>query len=99
MALHKMPLYAWYILVMALMIVFGFPPLILGSILLELERAAGLNAEDTALIVTSNGIARFLPDVVDVQPDDLDRKLKTGAWGVVEIDGATSCITSWNLRP
>jgi cytochrome c oxidase subunit I+III len=42
MALHKMPIFAWYILVMALMIVVGFPPLILGSILLELERAAGL---------------------------------------------------------
>ncbi len=42
MALYQMPLYCWYILVMALMIVFGFPPLILGSILLELERAAGL---------------------------------------------------------
>src|SRR5690554_3396070 len=42
MALHKMPLFAWYILAMALMIVVGFPPLILGSILLELERAAGL---------------------------------------------------------
>ncbi|HLT03671.1 MAG TPA: cytochrome c oxidase subunit I [Pseudomonas sp.] len=42
MALHQMPIYAWYILVMAGMIVVGFPPLILGSILLELERAAGL---------------------------------------------------------
>lgn len=42
MALNKMPIYAWYILVMAMMIVVGFPPLILGSILLELERAAGL---------------------------------------------------------
>ncbi|ANQ84945.1 quinol oxidase subunit I [Azoarcus olearius] len=42
MSLEKMPLYAWYILVMALMIVVGFPPLILGSILLELERAAGM---------------------------------------------------------
>lgn len=41
MALNQMPLYCWYVLVMALMIVFGFPPLILGSILLELERAAG----------------------------------------------------------
>ncbi|GGI90241.1 cytochrome c oxidase subunit I [Legionella impletisoli] len=39
MALHQMPLYCWYVLAMALMIVFGFPPLILGSILLELERA------------------------------------------------------------
>lgn len=42
MALHKMPLFAWYILAMALMIVVGFPPLILGSVLLELERAVGM---------------------------------------------------------
>ncbi|MFC3609644.1 cytochrome c oxidase subunit I [Stutzerimonas tarimensis] len=49
MALDKMPLYAWYILVMAMMIVVGFPPLILGSILLELERAAGMPFFDTAL--------------------------------------------------
>src|SRR5690606_14298097 len=42
MSLQKMPLFAWYILAMALMIVFGFPPLILASIMLELERAAGL---------------------------------------------------------
>ncbi|MDX5375956.1 MAG: cytochrome c oxidase subunit I [Halomonas sp.] len=48
MALHKMPLFAWYILAMALMIVVGFPPLILGSILLELERAAGMPFFDMA---------------------------------------------------
>ncbi|MBR2514959.1 MAG: cytochrome c oxidase subunit I [Halomonas sp.] len=42
MALHKMPLFAWYILAMALMIVVGFPPLILASVLLELERAVGM---------------------------------------------------------
>lgn len=42
MALQHMPLYCWFVLVMSLMIVFGFPPLILGSILLELERAAGM---------------------------------------------------------
>ncbi len=42
MSLRHMPLFCWYILAMALMIVFGFPPLILASILLELERAAGL---------------------------------------------------------
>ena len=42
MTLQTMPLFAWYILAMSLMIVFGFPPLILASILLELERAAGL---------------------------------------------------------
>ena len=48
MALHKMPLFAWYILAMALMIVVGFPPLILGSILLELERAVGMPFFDIA---------------------------------------------------
>lgn len=48
MALLHMPLFCWYILTMALMIVFGFPPLILGSILLELERAAGLPFFDVA---------------------------------------------------
>jgi cytochrome c oxidase subunit I+III len=48
MALLHMPLFCWYILVMSLMIVFGFPPLILGSILLELERAAGMPFFDVA---------------------------------------------------
>ncbi|HLV77363.1 MAG TPA: cytochrome c oxidase subunit I [Marinobacter sp.] len=42
MSLNRMPLFCWYILAMALMIIFGFPPLILGSIMLELERAAGM---------------------------------------------------------
>ncbi|MDO9465879.1 MAG: cytochrome c oxidase subunit I [Thiobacillus sp.] len=48
MSLDRMPLFAWYILGMSLMIVVGFPPLILGSILLELERAAGLPFFDVA---------------------------------------------------
>jgi cytochrome c oxidase subunit I+III len=42
MSLDRMPLFAWYMLVTALMMVFGFPPLILGSILLEFERAFDL---------------------------------------------------------
>ena len=41
MSLARMPIYAWYALVTSLMILTGFPPLILGSILLELERAFG----------------------------------------------------------
>ncbi|SCZ60333.1 cytochrome c oxidase subunit I [Thiohalomonas denitrificans] len=41
MSMGRMPLFAWYILVVAFMILFGFPPLILGSILLELERNFG----------------------------------------------------------
>jgi cytochrome c oxidase subunit I+III len=39
MGIHLMPLYAWYILVVAAMVLFAFPPLIAGSLLFELERA------------------------------------------------------------
>ena len=44
-----MPIFAWYALVTALMILMGFPPLILGSILLELERAFGFPFFESAL--------------------------------------------------
>lgn len=39
MSLARMPLFAWYMLATSGMILIGFPPLILGSILFELERA------------------------------------------------------------
>jgi cytochrome c oxidase subunit I+III len=42
MTLDRMPILAWYLLVTAFMMLVGFPPLILGSILLELERAFDL---------------------------------------------------------
>jgi cytochrome c oxidase subunit I+III len=42
MSIERMPIMAWYLLVTAFMMLFGFPPLILGSILLELERAFDL---------------------------------------------------------
>jgi Heme/copper-type cytochrome/quinol oxidases, subunit 1 len=38
MRLNLMPLYAWYILVVAVMILFAFPPLIAGDLLFEMER-------------------------------------------------------------
>ncbi len=41
MRLNLIPLYAWYVLVAGVMVVFAFPPLIAGSLLLELERAFG----------------------------------------------------------
>src|SRR5687768_2405863 len=41
MRLNLIPLYAWYVLVAGVMVVFAFPPLIAGTILLELERAFG----------------------------------------------------------
>ena len=39
MTLSKMPVYAWAMLVVAVMIVFAFPAIIAGTALLELERA------------------------------------------------------------
>ena len=39
MTLGRMPVFAWAMLVFALMIVFAFPAVILGTLLLELERA------------------------------------------------------------
>ena len=41
MTLTRMPLYAWAMLVTAFMILFAFTPLIVGSLLLELDRGFG----------------------------------------------------------
>jgi len=39
MRINLIPLYGWYVLVAAVMVLFAFPPLIVGSLMLELERA------------------------------------------------------------
>ncbi|MBV0911188.1 cytochrome c oxidase subunit I [Anianabacter salinae] len=49
MSLTKMPIFGWYMLVTAFMIAVGFPPLIVGSILLEVERLLGLPFFDPAM--------------------------------------------------
>jgi cytochrome c oxidase subunit I+III len=41
MTLSRMPVYAWAMLVVGFMIVFGFPPVIAATMLMELERAFG----------------------------------------------------------
>jgi cytochrome c oxidase subunit I+III len=41
MRINLIPLYSWYILVVGGMILFAFPPLIAGDVLLEIERALG----------------------------------------------------------
>ena len=64
-----------------------------------LARVASLPETANALVVTSNGIARFLPDVVDKVPGEIDRKLKTGAWGELLVTGSGSELLSWNQRP
>ena len=64
-----------------------------------LDEIAALPAGAHVLVVTSNGTARFLPDVVSDAPAGLDRKLKTGAWGELDVDARGARITGWNLRP
>ncbi len=41
MSLGRMPIFAWAMLVVGGMVIFAFPPVILGTLLLELERAFG----------------------------------------------------------
>ncbi|MBA2320389.1 MAG: cbb3-type cytochrome c oxidase subunit I, partial [Deltaproteobacteria bacterium] len=48
MRIHLVPLYAWYILVVAVMVLFAFPPLVAGTMLLELERAFDMPFFDPA---------------------------------------------------
>lgn len=66
---------------------------------LLLVKVSRLEDTDNVLVVTSNGIARFLPDIVDSKPGDIDRKLKTGAWAEISVAETGSRIDAWNLRP
>jgi probable phosphoglycerate mutase len=66
---------------------------------LLLKEIAALPASANVLIVTSNGTARFLPDVVDTAPAGLDRKLRTGAWGEINVRRDAAVIAAWNRRP
>ncbi len=52
------------------------------------------------LVVTSNGIARFVLDAVtrmDAPPASI--KLKTGAYGLIRARGDEVELVSWNVRP
>lgn len=54
-------------------------------------------ASKTELIVTSNGVARFVLDVA--QHQGVERKLKTGAYGILDGSGENWHVTAWNIRP
>ena len=60
--------------------------------------AAHANLSEDTLLVTSNGTARFLFDVTD-QTGAFERKLKTGAYGVIDYLNGYPVITAWNIRP
>ena len=50
------------------------------------------------LVVTSNGVARFLLDVVD-GGISAPRKLRTGSYGIVELRATGPALTGWDIRP
>lgn len=50
------------------------------------------------LVVTSNGIARFALDAVDEIATDAPRKLRTAAYGIIEIEQGYSKVTAWDIR-
>jgi probable phosphoglycerate mutase len=64
-----------------------------------LREAARLPVGAAVLVVTSNGTARFLPDVLETGAEGLDRKMKTGAWSEVDALPAGARLISWNQRP
>src|SRR5690606_14454159 len=43
MTINRVPIFAWALMVTAWMIIFAFTPLVVGSTLLELDRAIGTN--------------------------------------------------------
>lgn len=66
------------------------------------EVLASEGADGPALVVTSNGIARFalLAAASRTGTAGVDLKLKTGAYGIAEVSpGAPARITAWNERP
>lgn len=56
------------------------------------------DAPDT-LLVTSNGVARFVLQAITPRPDITDIKLKTGAFGLLEKSKDGTVIKRWNQRP
>lgn len=50
------------------------------------------------LVVTSNGVARFVLDVIGMS-DDAPKKLRTGAYGIIELRPKGPVLLSWDVRP
>jgi len=50
------------------------------------------------LVVTSNGVARFLLDVVECDRS-VPLKLRTGSYGIIELKATGPSLMEWNIRP
>lgn len=61
--------------------------------------SAARSAPSPALIVTSNGVARFLFKALDLATVGHDIKLKTGAFGHLRFEDNEWKLEQWNVRP
>lgn len=59
---------------------------------------ASCDSQSNTLVVTSNGVARFLLDVVSVGTD-VPLKLRTGAYGIIELHPSGPQLAAWDVRP
>lgn len=62
-------------------------------------QAFAATADGTILLVTSNGAARFALAALGLMGEDGAHKLRTGAYGVIDIHGSKARLVGWNHRP
>ena len=75
------------------------PPTIVAGWQSLFARVRALGPKDSVLAVTSNGVARFALDAADKTPAAAPRKLRTGAYGRIDIDQDRAVVSSWDVRP
>ena len=59
---------------------------------------AGCDRRSNTLVVTSNGVARFLLDVVSSDAE-VPLKLRTGSYGIIELHPSGPQLAAWDIRP
>jgi len=55
-------------------------------------------SEEDILVVTSNGIARFVLDTLEVLPNEVPRKLRTAAFGLINLTAEKTELLYWDKR-
>lgn len=78
------------------------PDKIVHSWLEFAEQISAFDDNETALIVTSNGIARFAPHITgdfDGFTKDHNIKLSTGALGILKCEDRVWRCEGWNIKP
>ncbi|WP_310619113.1 histidine phosphatase family protein [Flexibacterium corallicola] len=76
------------------------PPAVIGRWQEFFAGAAKKYKDETILLVTSNGIARFALQALSEGAGNNALKLKTGAYGIFEVsESGEVSLNGWNIRP